>query len=251
VRFGNNGNKEVQPTIRAFPPRWTSGYPRSHRECESQACIHLFRVNYNFCRAICKAISNMNPGLLARIIDRIVTNARVIRGAPEAVALVGIITLSVSYFALQHFHGESVTALNDKILSQERLLIDYRAKLKGAEAAAAQIEKLTSSLAAAQESLRQAKSTPVSIEKQSRDPRRLYEGNSPIALTQDPKVDLEKKKITFPIVNAAVILGTNKVYEFHDWKLACGGTQLYNMVNDGAAREFSYSPLTCRIVGNR
>jgi hypothetical protein len=193
----------------------------------------------------------MSPGLLARIIDRVGANARVIRPAPEAVALVGIITLGISYFAFQHFHREAVEALSDRISSQERLLADYRTKLKGAEAAAAQIEKLTSSLAAAQESLRQAKTTTASIDKQSRDPRRLYEGNSPIALTEDPKVDLEKKKITFPIVNAAVILATNKVYEFHDWKLGCGGTQMYNMVNDGAAREFSYSPLTCRIVGNR
>jgi len=193
----------------------------------------------------------MDHGFLAPTIDRVVANARVIRGAPEAVALVGLITLGVSYFAFQHFHHESVAALNDRISLQERLLADYRTKLKGAEEAAAQIEKLTGSLAAAQESLHQAKITPVSIEKQSRDPRRLYEGNSPIALTQDPKVDLEKKKITFPVVNATVILATNKVYEFHDWKLACGGTQMYNMVNDGAAREFSYSPLTCRIVGNR
>ena len=201
--------------------------------------------------SIIGAISDMEHGFFPRIIDRAVANARVIRRAPEAVALVGIITLGVSYFAFQHFHGESVAALNDKISSQERLLIDYRTKLEGTEQAAAQIEKLTRSLAAAQESLRRAKTTPISIEKQSRDPRRLYEGNSPIALTQDPKVDLEKKKITFPIVNAAVILGTNKVYEFHDWKLACGGTQMYNMVNDGAAREFSYSPLTCKIVGKR
>jgi hypothetical protein len=52
---------------------------------------------------------------------------------------------------------------------------------------------------------------------------------------------LEKKQITLPIVNDAVILGTNKVYEFHDWKFACGSTQMYNMINDGAAREFSYS----------
>jgi hypothetical protein len=74
--------------------------------------------------------------------------------------------------------------------------------------------------------------------------------DSPIALTQDPKVDLEKK-ITFPIVNAVVILATNKVYEFHNLKLTCGGTQMYNIINDGAAREFSYSPLTCKIVGNR
>ena len=190
-------------------------------------------------------------GFFPRIIDRAVANARVIRRAPEAVALVGIITLGVSYFAFQHFHRERVAALNDRILSQERLLIDDRAKLKGAEAAAAQIEKLTSSLAAAQESLRQAKTTPVSIEKRSRDPRRLYEDNNPVALTQDPKIDLNKKMITFPVVNAGVILGTNKVYEFHDWKLACGGTQLYNTVNDGAVRQFSYSPLTCKIVGNR
>jgi len=200
---------------------------------------------------ISAAVWNMEHGFFQRIIDRAVANSRVIRRAPEAVALVGIITLGVSYFAFRHFHRESVAALNDRVLSQERLLIDYRTKLKGAEAAAAQIEKLTGLLAAAQERLRQAKTTPVSIEKQSRDPRRLYEGNSPIALTQDPKIDLEKKKIIFPIVNAAVILGTDKVYEFHDWKLACGGTQMYNMVNDGAAREFSYSPLTCKIVGNR
>ena len=191
----------------------------------------------------------MNPGLFAPITDRVVANARAIRGAPEAVVLVGITMLALSYFAFQHFHRERVAALNDKILSQERLLIDYRAKLKGAEAAAGQIEKLTSSLAAAQEGLRQAKTTPVWIEKQSRDPRRLYEGNILIALTQDPKIDLEKKKIIFPIVNAAAILGTNKLYEFHDWKLACA--QLCNMTNDGAAREFSYSPLTCKIVGNR
>ena len=193
----------------------------------------------------------MNPGLFAPIIDRVVANARVIRGAPEAVVLVGITMLALSYFAFQHFHRERVTALNDRILLQERLLVDYRTKLEGSEQAAVQIEKLTRLLAAAQESLRQAKTTPVPMEKQSRDPRRLYDGNSPIALTQDPKIDLDKKMITFPVVNAAVILGTNKVYEFHDWKLACGGTQMYNMVNDGAAREFSYSPLTCKIVGNR
>jgi len=166
---------------------------------------------------------------------------------------VGIITLGVSYFAFQHLHRERVAALNDRILSQERLLIDYRTKLRGAtpEEAATQIEKLAALLAETQKSLRETKSKPVSVENRSRDPRRLYEDNNPIALTQDPKIDLDKKMITFPIVNAAVILGTNKVYEFHDWKLACGGTQLYNMINDGAAREFSYSPLACRIVGNR
>jgi hypothetical protein len=195
----------------------------------------------------------MERGLLVLVIDRAVANARVIRRAPEAVALVGIITLGLSYFAFQHFDHERVAALNDRILSQERLLIDYRTKLRGAtpEEAAAQIEKLAGSLAEAQKSLSESKRKPVSAENRSRDPRRLYEDNNPIALTQDPKIDLDKKRITFPVVNAAAILGTNKIYEFHDWKLACGGTQFYNITNDGAAREFSYSPLTCKIVGNR
>jgi hypothetical protein len=193
----------------------------------------------------------MEHGFLARIIDRAVANARMIRGAPEAVALVGIITLVLAYFALQHFHRDRVAALTDTIASQDRLLAEYRTKLKEAEEAAAQIEKLTRSLAEAQESLREARSKPVSVEKQSRDPRRLYEGNNPIALAEDPKVDLERKKITFPVVSAGVILGINKVYEFQSWKLACDGTRLYNIVNDGAAREFSYAPLICKILGNR
>jgi hypothetical protein len=193
----------------------------------------------------------MEHGFPTRIVDRAVANARVIRRAPEAVALAGIIMLGLAYFAFQHFHRERVAVLNDRIASQERLLADYRTKLKGAEQAADQIENLTGSLAETQKSLSEVKNKLASVEKRSRDPRRLYEDNSPIALTQDPKIDLDKKMITFPVVNAGVILGTNKIYEFHDWKLACGGTQLYNMIDDGAAREFSYSPLTCKIVGNR
>jgi hypothetical protein len=198
-------------------------------------------------------MSDMEHGLIAQIADRAEANARVIRQAPEAVALVGIITLGVCYFAFQQYHRERVTPLNDQIVSQERLLADYRTKLNGAtpEQTAAQIEKLTGRLAETQKSLSEAKTKPLSVENRSRDPQRLYEDNNPIALAQDPKIDLEKRKITFQVVNAAVILGTNKVYQFQDWKLACGGTQFYSMINDGAAQEFSYSPLTCKIVGNR
>jgi hypothetical protein len=195
----------------------------------------------------------MEHGLIPRIVDRAVANARVIRQAPEAVALVGMITLGVCYFAFQQYHRERVGPLNDRIVSQERLLADYRTKLNGAtpEAAARQIQKLRSLLAEAQESLSEAKTKPVSAENRSRDPRRLYDDNNPIALTQDAKIDLERKKITFPVVNAAVILASNKVYQYQNWNLACGGTQFYSMINDGAAREFSYSSLTCKIVGNR
>ena len=196
----------------------------------------------------------MERGFLGRIIDRVLSNARVIRGAPEAIVLVGIIAAGVSYVALQHFHREHVGALNDRIASQERLLADYRSKLRGAtpDEAATQIENLTSLLAETQKGLSEAKSKLVSADKRSRDSRRLYEDNNPIALIQDPKVDLDTKRITFPVVSAAAILETNKVYEFQSWRVMCGGgTKLYNMINDGAAPEFSYSPLTCKIVGNR
>jgi hypothetical protein len=212
-----------------------------------------FHVNQDFAISIIGALPDMDPGLLGRIIDRVVANARVIRRAPEAVALLGIIMLGVSYSAFQHLHRERVAALNERISSQERLLTDYRTKLTGAtpEEAAAQIEKLTGLLAETQKSLSEAKGKPVSVENRSRDPRRLYEDNNPIALTQDPKIDLDRKKIIFPVVSAAVILGINKVYEFQNWKVTCGSTQLYNAVSDGAEDEYSYSPLTCKILGNR
>jgi hypothetical protein len=82
----------------------------------------------------------MEHGFLVRIIDRVVANARVIRGAPETVALTGVITLGVSYFGFQHFHQERLAVLNDRIASQERVLAEYRTKLKGAEEAATQID---------------------------------------------------------------------------------------------------------------
>lgn len=193
----------------------------------------------------------MDHGFFAAIIDRIVANVRVIRGAPEAIALTATIAVGLSSFGFQQFHRERVAGLTETIGLQERLLTDYRVKLKAAEEAEGQIEKLTGLLADAQKSLSVAKSKPASVEDRSRDPRRLYEADRPIALVHDPKIDLDKRKITFPAVNAEVILNVNKSYEFQGWKLACGSTQLYSMVSDGSGREYSYSPLTCKIVGSR
>jgi len=196
----------------------------------------------------------MEHGLVGRIIDRLVADARVIRRAPEAIVLVGIIVLGVSYSGFQHFHRERVAALIDRIASQDRLLADYRTKLRGAtpDEAATQIERLTILLAETQRGLREAKSKPVSVENRSRDPRRLYEDNNPIAEVEDPKLDLENKKIIFPAVNSTTILATNKLYEFRTWKLECGGgTRLYNMVGSSAGYDYSYSPLICKIVGTR
>jgi hypothetical protein len=211
----------------------------------------LFRGSKGSVTSIIKAISDIEARRL--IIDRATANARVVRGAPESIALTLIVAIGVSYFAFQHFYRERVAVLNDRISSQEALLNEYRTKLRGAtpEQAANQIEQLTGLLAETQKSLNEARVKPLSVQNRSRDPRRLYQDNNPIAVTQDPKIDIEKKRITFPAVNASNTLANNKVYEFQDWKLACGGTQLYNVVNDRAAREFSYAPLTCKILGNR
>ena len=203
--------------------------------------------------SITGAIYDMERGLLVWIIDRAVANARVIRRAPEAIAVTAIVAVGMSYLGLHELHRDRVAALNDTRASRQRVLTEYQAKLKGAtpDEAAAQIEKLSSLLADAQNSLSAAKNKPVSVENRPRDPRRLYEDNKPIALVHDPKIDLDKRKITFPTVNTEVILGVNRSYEFQDWKLACGGTQLYSIASDGSGREYSYSPLTCKILGNR
>jgi hypothetical protein len=195
----------------------------------------------------------MGRGLVARIGDRVMANARGVGGAPVVFVLSGIMTLGLCYLVLQEFHREQLAVLNDRIASQEGLLSEYRTRLKGAtpEQAAAQIVQLTNQLGDTEKILNELRNRVTSLETQPRDPRRLYRDNSTMALVEEPKVDLEKKTVTFPTVTAQALLANDKIYEFQNWKLACGGTRLYNTVSTGAAREFNYSPLTCKIVGSR
>jgi len=118
----------------------------------TQARDYLFSGGSPALAAISEAASEMEHGLFGRITDRVAANARVIRRAPEAIALTGIITLVGCYFALQHLHRERVADLNARITLQDRLLADYRTKLNGAtpDDAAIQMEKLTSLLAETQ-----------------------------------------------------------------------------------------------------
>ena len=189
----------------------------------------------------------MQSGFLSRSVDRLVANARAIRGAPEAILLVVIVGIGISGFGFLHYR-ERLSDLNGRLASQDTLLTEYRTKLTEAET---QVMKLTSALAGAEKRLKAAKDKPVLVENPSRDAHSLYEDNNPIAQVQDPKIDLDQKKVTFVAVNSGYMLQTNKLYEFQNWKLACGGTRLYNMVSDGASPEFSYSPLICKIVGSR
>jgi hypothetical protein len=189
----------------------------------------------------------MQSGFLSRSVDNVVANARIIRGAPEAILLLVIVGIGICGFTFQHYR-ERLADLNAQLISRDRLLTDYRTKLTETET---QVAKLTSALAAAERRLTAAKDKPVLVENLPRDPHSLYEDNNQIAQIQDPKIDLDQKKVTFAAVNSGYILQSNKLYGFQNWMLACGGTRLYNMVSDGASPEFSYSPLICKIVGSR
>jgi hypothetical protein len=189
----------------------------------------------------------MQSGFLSQSVDRLVANARVIRGATEAILSVVIVAIGICGFGFQHYR-ERLADLDAQLLSRDRLLAEYRTKLTEAET---QTAKLTSALAAAEKRLTAAKDKPVLVENPSRDPHSLYEDNNPIGQVQDPKIDIDQRKVTFAAVNSGYILQTNKLYEFQNWKLACGGTRLYNMVSDGVSPDFSYSPLVCKIVENR
>jgi uncharacterized coiled-coil protein SlyX len=194
----------------------------------------------------------MEHGLVARIGDRVAANARLVVGAPMAFTLLGITALAVSYLLLQEFQRDRLAALNDRIASQEVQLSKYREKLEEAipKATAAQIEQLTHRLSDTEKALAEVRSRLASLDL-TRDPRGLYQDNSIIASAQDAKVDLDKRTVTFPTVTSQILLSNEKLYEFQGWKIVCGGTRVYNTVGYGVAHEFSYSPLNCKIMGNR
>ena len=190
----------------------------------------------------------MGRGFVAWVRKRVLANFSAIKAAPEAFLLLMMITIGVSHLAFQPVEGEHLAVVENKIAAREALIAEYRSKLNGA---ASEVEKLKERLADAQRNLNEAKAKATSVDVRPRDPRSLYDEDNPIALVRDPKIDLNNKKITFPAATSSVILGINKSYQFQNWKLACGSTQVYNAVRNGAAREFSYAPLTCKIVGNR
>jgi hypothetical protein len=238
----------------ASPPR-PAGCGRSYRKGANRGAGVVLNATPDILTGTSKNHGGfrMEHGFVGRILDRAVANLAGVKAAPEAFLLLAIIISGVSYFAFRQFERESVSALENKMALQEVRITEYRNRLNGAtpEEAATQIEKLTKLLADAQASLSEVKAQEASVDGRPRDPRSLYEDANPIALVLDPKVDLDNKKITFPVVTSSVILGINKSYEFQNWKLACGSTRLYNAARSGTAREFSYAPLTCKIIGSR
>ena len=189
----------------------------------------------------------------ARGLDRTLANSGALRTVFEAFLLAVILFAGVAYFASHQSYQERVALLSDKLAADEAVLAEYRVKLNGATPAeaATHIERLTDQIAALQTNVSEDQNKLAALDNQPRDSHRLYEHNNPIALVQDPKVDWDKKTVIFPIVMSDMILGINQSYEFRDWKLACGGTRLYNSIKGATAGAYSYAPLTCKIVGHR
>src|ERR1700739_3829373 len=98
----------------------------------------------------------MQDGFHSRIIDRAVANARAIRGAPEAIALLMLVGIGISGLGFQHYR-ERLADLDVQLVSRDRLLIEYRTKLNEAET---QVGKLTTELADAEKSLRTVRDRP-------------------------------------------------------------------------------------------
>ena len=189
----------------------------------------------------------------ARGLDRALANAGALRTVFEAFLLAVILFAGIAYFASHHSHQERVALLSDKLASDEAVLAEYRLKLNGATPAeaATHIERLTDQIAALQTDVSERPNKLAARDNQPRDPHRLYEDNNPIARVEPPQVDLDRRVIVFPMVTSDIILGINQSYEFQDWKLACGGTRLYNSIKGATAGAYSYAPLTCKIMGHR
>jgi hypothetical protein len=194
----------------------------------------------------------MGHWFAARMLSRARGNFAGIKAAPEACLLM-IITIGACYFFVERSQRAHLATLENMIVERDAVIGEYRNKLNGAapEQVTREMETLRKTLADLQRNLSEARIKAASIAVTPRDPRSLYEEDNPIASVRDPKIDLDNKRITFPAVTSSVILGINKFYQFQNWKLACGSTQVYNAVRNGAVREFSYAPLTCKIVGSR
>jgi hypothetical protein len=160
--------------------------------------------------------------------------------------------LAIPWIVLPRLYGERLAALEDKLVSETALVSDYRAKLQaGSQRAAGQIDKLSALVANLQNQLFEKEKKLVALERQPRDEQKLYEDKAPIALARDPRIDLAAKNVTFLSVTSGTPLTADKFYEYRNWKLACGGSQSYRVIDDGAVPKFAYSHLICRIVGVR
>jgi hypothetical protein len=184
---------------------------------------------------------------LARLVERVRANAAGVEAAPEAFVVLAVIAFGLPCLALQHSYGERVAELQSKLATQQALLADHRAKLRAASSTrdvAAQTEE-PRPLAAGMQARGKDR------DRRTRDLERFYADDIPVALVAAPPVNSDEKTLTFPEITSATLLATDRPYQYKNWILSCGGAQSYSTRGGGATRQFSYSHLICKIVGDR
>jgi hypothetical protein len=156
----------------------------------------------------------MPDRFLARMVDRARANANGVRAAPEAFVALAIVAFGIPCFALRQSYGERLAVLESKLATQQALLADYRTKLRGASAgqAAASIEELTASAAGKQVRGGDQEQRP-------RDPLKIYADDKPKPWVAAPTVNSDEKTLTFPEVTAAMLLATDRPYQYKNWNL--------------------------------
>jgi hypothetical protein len=179
------------------------------------------------------------------MVERAQANADGVSAAPEAFVVLTIIAFAIPCLVLRQSYQEHLAALEGKLATQQALLADYRSRLRGASTgeAAAQSEEPRASAG--------TRARGKDRDDRTRDPQRLYAGDLPVALVAAAPVNSDDKTVTFPEITARGLLAMDQPYEYKNWKLSCGGVQSYSVLGAGAAREFSYSHLICKIVGDR
>ena len=185
----------------------------------------------------------MLGGFFERMVERARANADGVSAAPEAFVVLAIVAVGIPCLVLRQSYGERLTVLQGKLATQQALLAEYRTRLRGASTgeAAAPAEKPSASAG--------IKTRGEDRDHRTLDPQQLYADDLPVALVAAPPVNSDKKTLTFPQITARGLLATDRPYEYKNWKLSCGGVQSYSVLHAGAAREFSYSHLICKIVG--
>jgi hypothetical protein len=85
-----------------------------------------------------------------------------------------------------------------------------------------------------------------------RDSNNLYQSNTPVATVHDPKLDKEKKTITFAEARTptGMRLDVDSIFEYRYWKLRCSG-QPQDAAASRLPQPLSYPNLVCHIEGYR
>ena len=131
----------------------------------------------------------MEHGFVAWFLDPCHENMRVVKQAPEAFLIMGLLVSVVVYLAVSKFHEERFADLGERIAFLDDRVSDYQTRLKGAspEEAAKEITKLNNQLSAAETKINALQKT---LSLRSFPPRQLAEIGAAVSDFKDIALDI-------------------------------------------------------------